>query len=88
MAIQEKITFHVDYVALKPHTYKGVFAVGDDSSHILRIDTGHMEADYVAISEKLKGTAHHYLDDTSVVNFRIDRDTPEKDRDSNLKRRF
>jgi hypothetical protein len=88
MAIQEQITFHVDYVALKPHTYKGVFAVGDDSSHILRVDTGNMEVDYRTISEKLKGTAGHYLDDVSVANFRIDRDTPKKDRDSNLKRRF
>ena len=37
--------------------------------------------------ERLKGIARLYTEDASVVNFRIDRAIPEKDRDSNLKRR-
>jgi hypothetical protein len=85
--MQEKITFRVDYIDFMPETYQGVFAVGDDGSEILRKNTGNMEADYAALGLELKGTARLYIDDASVINFRIDRDTPEKDRDSNLKRR-
>jgi hypothetical protein len=87
VAIQDKITYYVDYIDFKPETYQGVFAKGDDSTEIMRIANGDMEADYVTLKDRLKGTARLYTEDASVVNFRIDRDTPEKDRDFNLKRR-
>jgi hypothetical protein len=87
MAIKKKVTYHVDYTELKPETYRGVFAVGDDGNEIMRIDTGNFDADYTTLGERLKGIARLYTEDASVVNFRIDRAIPEKDRDSNLKRR-
>lgn len=55
MAIKKKVTYHVDYTELKPETYRGVFAVGDDGNEIMRIDTGNFDADYATLGERLKG---------------------------------
>jgi hypothetical protein len=88
MAHYKSITYHVDYDAFKPETYRGVFAIADGKEVDRIAVPTEMEADYAKLERSLRGTADAYSDDDSVTNFRIDRDTRPGERGFNLKRKF